>query len=447
MTKELRRLSLLFLTAITAISLSGCGQVSDDGKSTFAAVPESSVQTTAASGHLMTEEQVNEDFEAFMNIIEENYPFLGVNKRLNGVDFLANKEAYRKRVKDSKTAEELQLNLESIMSELNNGHANLLDKNLGSRRDYFYKTYYYAVNSDHSLAELYQPWLTMLEKPEAIRYYGDLPSVEIGKEEPIGQGDVYYSNVLTSQMCNGDLAYLRIDTFKRLNENYDKDKIMTFYKVNKNAKALVIDIRRNGGGSEMYWNNLIVEPLLKQNVVTNHYLFAKSGENNKLFIDALKSNKMIKFNEVSDLSKSDLPKANKEAFEEFDIYTKSQQEFAPKNSVGFKGNIYVLTSPYVYSSSESFSVFCKESGFATLVGERTGGDGIGRDPLLFCLPNSGIIGRYPAYYGMNSQGVLNEEFKTEPDYLIDYKFDYKSETTDLLLDPCIQAIVELEKLQ
>ncbi len=46
--------------------------------------------------------------------------------------------------------------------------------------------------------------------------------------------------------------------------------------------------------------------------------------------------------------------------------------------------------------------------------------------MLFCLPNSGILGRYP-------------------DYPIDYKFD-KFETTDLSTDPCIQAVIKLEKL-
>jgi C-terminal processing protease CtpA/Prc len=135
-----------------------------------------------------------------------------------------------------------------------------------------------------------------------------------------------------------------------------------------------------------------------------------------------------------------------EAFKEFDMYIKFKGEYLPKNSVGFKGKIYVLTSSNVYSAAEGFSVFCKDSGFATLVGERTGGDGIGGDPMLFCLPNSGILGRYPVYYGMNAQGVLNEEFKTAPDYQVDYKFDSKSEITDLSLDPCIQAVIKLEKL-
>lgn len=446
MTKELKRLSLLILTMITAISVSACGNANEEKKTTSTTVTETTAQTTATAGHLMTEEQVNEDFEAFMKIIEENYPFLGVNKRVNGVDFLANKEVYRKRVKDSKTAEELQVNLASVMSELNSGHADLIDSNSWLDRDYFYKNYRDIFNSDYPFAKMYKPWLEMLERPEAIRFYGELPTIADAQDKENKQEEVFYNNVLTTQLCNGDLAYLRIDSFNHFNEDYDQAQIMTFYKANPNAKALVIDIRRNSGGSSEYWNHLIVEPLLKQKTINYHYSFLKSGENNRFFMDALKIDKTVEFGKVSDLSKKDLPKANEEAFEEFDIYIKSKQEFSPKNSVGFKGKVYVLTSPYVYSASEGFSVFCKDSGFATLVGERTGGDGIGNDPMLFCLPNSGILGRYPVYYGMNAQGVLNEEFKTSPDYQVDYKFDSKSETIDLSLDPCIQAVIKLEKL-
>ena len=58
----------------------------------------------------------------------------------------------------------------------------------------------------------------------------------------------------------------------------------------------------------------------------------------------------------------------------------------------FHGRIWVLVGPAVYSASESFAVFGQETGFATLVGSPTGGDGIGAlDPVFLQLPNSGIL--------------------------------------------------------
>lgn len=75
----------------------------------------------------------------------------------------------------------------------------------------------------------------------------------------------------------------------------------------------------------------------------------------------------------------------------------------------------MLVDGDVYSSAEAWAVFAKSTGWATLVGERTGGDGIGIDPLIASLPHSGYAFRLPAVMGLTSLGVINEERQTEPD--------------------------------
>jgi len=72
-----------------------------------------------------------------------------------------------------------------------------------------------------------------------------------------------------------------------------------------------------------------------------------------------------------------------------------------------------------YSSSESFINFCKVTGFATLVGHQTGGEGIGFDPIILSMPNSGILVAYSTIYGMDHSGRNSEEFGTTPDILLD----------------------------
>ncbi|QNK42614.1 hypothetical protein HCR03_11650 [Caproicibacter fermentans] len=67
------------------------------------------------------------------------------------------------------------------------------------------------------------------------------------------------------------------------------------------------------------------------------------------------------------------------------------------------------------SSAEGFAHFCKQTGFATIVGDPTNGDGIGIDSLIFVLPNSGICLRFSASLGLNPDGGSNEEFGTTPD--------------------------------
>lgn len=80
--------------------------------------------------------------------------------------------------------------------------------------------------------------------------------------------------------------------------------------------------------------------------------------------------------------------------------------------------IWLLTSERVYSASEYFAVFCKDTGFATLVGTPTGGDGVGLMPFMHALPNTGICFQFSAQNGLNLDGACNEEFGTAPDIAV-----------------------------
>lgn len=72
----------------------------------------------------------------------------------------------------------------------------------------------------------------------------------------------------------------------------------------------------------------------------------------------------------------------------------------------------------VYSSAETFAMFCKDTGFATLVGTITGGNGGELDPLYLALPHSGFIFRFNVLYTLNSDGTCNAETGTKPDIYI-----------------------------
>lgn len=89
--------------------------------------------------------------------------------------------------------------------------------------------------------------------------------------------------------------------------------------------------------------------------------------------------------------------------------------------------------------------FAKETKMATLVGERTGGDGIGSDPMLIDLPNSGYVLRFPKEIGITEKGSINELEKTQPDIvvsnpLIEVEFDSDGKVL-LNSDKAIMAII------
>ena len=53
------------------------------------------------------------------------------------------------------------------------------------------------------------------------------------------------------------------------------------------------------------------------------------------------------------------------------------------------------------------AMFSKHSGFATLVGRKTGGDGIGTDPVYIILPNSEEAGTKPDIISPEGESPLD----------------------------------------
>ncbi|MNC71025.1 hypothetical protein D3C75_1218980 [compost metagenome] len=86
------------------------------------------------------------------------------------------------------------------------------------------------------------------------------------------------------------------------------------------------------------------------------------------------------------------------------------------------------------------AVFAKSSGFATVVGERTGGDGLGIEPILAVLPNSKVVFSFSLEMGLVADGSCNEEVKTTPDIEADPDM-----SNQLLEQPAIMRILETEQ--
>lgn len=392
----------------------------------------------------MSPEAVRADFLYFMSIIKTDYPYLAVNERLNGIKFLENEERYWQSVKQAKTVEAFAEKLSSIIAELNNGHTNLIPLDDQSKmRDMYYKAYGGIVKKGGPMGINYKPWAETLERKESLALYGPLPSLEqSSKDNHQNSEQIIPNNVETQVLESGKIAYMNIKSFNYFNEEADQSVIFDFIQSHLEAEALVIDLRQNGGGSTEYFKHLLIEPLLKKPLTITRYSLMRTGINNRAFIEAIDQANPGMVRPISELNLNQFPKAKPEVFTAFDCFISDTITYSPNKPLGFKGTVYVLVSGQVYSASEAFASFCKDTGFATLIGQRTGGDGYGTDPALFCLPNSGLIGRYPLQYGMMSSGAANDEVKTEPDYVV----NSIEVMTDLTQDMCIKKVIELEKL-
>ena len=152
-----------------------------------------------------------------------------------------------------------------------------------------------------------------------------------------------------------------------------------------------------------------MEKLLDRPVVYASHPFAKKGPINQYF-------HLFCFEDATVLKKGFLHHIPAELLDgcyRADTYTDTL--YPASDSMHFKGQVYVLVSGAVFSSSEGFAQFCKAIDWASLAGERTGVDGIGSDPAMICLPESAMLMTFPVESGLNYDGAINFEKTAVPD--------------------------------
>jgi hypothetical protein len=367
------------------------------------------------------------DFNYMYTILEENYPYFELNKRLYNVDWLSNKEKYLNDVKKTKNDNEFFNVLHNILMDLHNGHTGVLNVN----RYYMFKN---ILKTSYSFNELYK----VLNGDKAVqRYENSKKASKNNNLDSTANNNGLIKNNLTQEIIEKDkIAYMGIKMFNILNMQEDSKSINEFLNSVKNYETLIIDIRGNGGGGENYWKDYIVPLLINKPVQCNNYLLFRGGDYSDKFIKSrFNDNSLIPINNITNENLSNMPP---ETLSTFKTYVKNTYTISPNNSINFKGKIYLLVDGDVYSSSEAFAVFSKSTNFATLVGEKTGGDGIGIDVALCMLPNSGFVFVYAQTMGLTYNGTCNEEYKTEPDIKVSAK-----RGDNLLNDEAIKKVLQL----
>ena len=352
----------------------------------------------------LTSEEKIQDFEYMYNILKDNYAFFWVNERMYNIDWLSNKDEYTQRIKNTNTDEEFIQELNNILGDLNNGHTNVISLNKFE--------WYYSIYGAKNSWKGNKPWGKILNEPLVLNRY----KFDKSKKKVIESGQYGASSepAFTKKILIPEkVAYLGITSMDGNRIEEDGKLIKEFYKEIKDYEKLIIDIRNNGGGNDYYWKRNVIEPLARETISVDNYIFTR-GDYSKIFYKA----RGIRLKNIENLDKKLIAKMPDE-IDKFDNYYISNISIKPKDPINFKGKIYLLVNNGVYSSSEGFASFCKTSGFATLVGETTGGDGIGIDPLLFSLPNSGYVIRFASLLGLDGNFNINDEIKTIPDIIID----------------------------
>ena len=376
-------------------------------------------------GDILLRENKVEDFEYMFNIIKENYPFIEANKRIYGVDWLANKNKYIKKVESANSEEDFFYAMSDILSDLHNDHTAMLSK----------ENYIYLKRNYENLAKedkKYNAWVRELDRPATVNRYlsntKDINDYEINKNNKLN-----HINIETDFMKDKNIAYIKINSFMPYSIEEDKSIIKIFLETIKEYEGLIIDIRGNSGGDIEYWQKEIVARIIKEPITYVNYIAYKDGEYQRDFIDNY--NRLKK---IDKLSKKNLSNAPEDLNTEFKLFRKEEKRIKPKDSIKYDGDIFLLVDGEVYSAAEMFASFCKSTGFATVIGEITGGDGIGSDPVVCSLPNSGYIFTFSQEMGMSEDGKCNYEFRTSPDYVVNAKIEDLYDNDD-----AIQKVMEI----
>ena len=171
-------------------------------------------------------------------------------------------------------------------------------------------------------------------------------------------------------------AYLTINTFSgSLKNAFERDMDKYFEEIKqKNISNLFIDISENGGG------NTDLAKYLFEYISDKPYSLFK--EVRMKYSDYALQGKTNMFTKIYYTFKKDRDNI---------IVFKSDQVVPNENNLRFKGNVYVITSDFTFSTATDFAAIVKDHKAGTIIGEETGGlASCYGDMIVDNLPNSNL---------------------------------------------------------
>lgn len=352
-----------------------------------------------------------EDYDCFWTVVEENFALYAAAGRINQKDYTEIREKYRPIAAEAQSPSDLKRAISGCVTEFQSvGHFYFVDMKS-------YGQYMSLYSEPESFLH------RQMNRPEARAFY-QYEEPELSAP-PENSGRTVMADGLPEMppalRSSAEIFYYPEDRAVRVaihSMGYYEDDMETleqFFREIQDGgyEHCIIDIRGNGGGSDLYWRMCVVQPNLSQPEEMQNYGLVKGAVALDYYRDRLEEEML---QPISELPRGELPALLEEDMEGITHFINYQTVLFPRYDAPlFSGRFWLLTDRKVYSSAEKLAIFCKTSGFATIVGGATGGDGVGVDPLIISPPNSGICVRFSGDNGLNADGSCNEEYGTQPD--------------------------------
>lgn len=365
-------------------------------------------------------QKMRADYEYFWDFIYEGYPFTEVCER-QGADLNKIKNEGYIELKKVKTQREYYTFYHNLCQKIT------LERTTGHLFPIHYKDYSDSLSSQGSYAVLN-------DTSKLINsFYGEWEKKD---------GRVYHKNkpyVEKKIILENKIAYIKIRSFFTFTYEQQKlyeDEIKNFLMETADYEHIIIDITTNRGGS-LDNSELIISPNLTGNKQIIFYGLYNENKYTKPYLDHIfkKINiEKINLNDIPNIENSNTIKNDKAYIVRNSLSWQYLHGYKPCENKKF----WLLIGKKSYSASDRLAYICKQTGFATLIGENTGGSGVNAYwPMHIFLPNSGLLILFDFTYGLNSEGYCADEFGNFPDI-------YNQPGKDAL-ETCLEEIKKLEE--
>lgn len=211
-----------------------------------------------------------------------------------------------------------------------------------------------------------------------------------------------------------DLAYVQLDSLYYSDGSAIKDRLREI----SGYKNIAIDLRGNGGGLSTFFDNYIYPALYKDDAEFEAVGYMPKTKYTEGMFPGLFDGALLKFfNDISFKTAKTFPEEMYDCADGKYYRYKFTHELYGDSSLSYPEdrNVYYIVNNYTCSAADEVAQMVKSCDLGKIVGTNTLGEGLILGVLCDWMPNSLLMYTYCPMYCVDSDGVNNTLYGTQPD--------------------------------
>ena len=360
-----------------------------------------------------TKEQALEEFDYMWEVIEREYPYLDAAERIYCVYSSELKNLGREKImnlNDISIEEHLSILQDSLTNYNGLGHLSIVPPEIYN----LFLSNIEAAPLDESQS-CFRTWEEQATQEKSVETYSYLSkaSSNIIKLENNKTSSNYVKDNISIDLRYPETIIFRVKAFSYENIDIDTKYVRKILKENDECTNIVIDLSSCAGGTDSYFYDVFVNLLSNERLQMNpRYILTKQNSISNVLEE-------IPYLEIIDKKIiEDFPNIRESDIKNLDLaYKVNTSTYIPTDVDKCTGKkVFVLINENTQSAAETAASFCKDTGFATLIGNNTGGNSGAMNPFYYPLPYSGLILSFNIEYVVDSLGNSISEIGIAPDF-------------------------------